>query len=697
MLDKLVTSWIQWLLGLLRIHSRVIAQTKRIMDGESPTAISTRESPTEHDTTATEGKNIVASTDPAMRSVAAQGDSVPNCETGPHEHRAGATSIHRVEAPMAPRATVNDTVPGVQFLQTGKHGGNFPLAIYEPAGERISENFASTKDRIPPITGKSIFSASLANLRAAAEHDERIDLTPLATPERYRFIDCAEVVRGDTLQVWETQELPYQYAAISHVWKSLPPEEDPKLTARGVILVECEDRNDGGPISVDVLRYTCLASLQAGVQLLWLDRLCIVQTPTVEGKKDKRWQIMRMYDIYKGCSICFVLPGGLRRFPTKSEETEWIERAWTFQEVMVAPVVKVLYTEYVGSPPEIFVHNMHIEEYFKMQEQLYGDDRDGSQERRYQFVQALDKRQQYREPTLEHLGRFRDVWEHVQWRRSARPVDVVFSVMGILGVTLDPAQFGKEDRLRATIAMAQALLLKDHSRNTCIDIPLWRRMSRSKLDTARETGVNPKEYMADIPTRVRLQDLEQELDTQPLRRFAFASRMNLESGLQADQREEAEDEDLEGLKDVKAVVMGSGQADHAVRSFLGRKIDSSLKSRKKAERIRSQIPPHLLHEAYDTPSQGGERIFVRRPHNPVIELCRELVPSSASEREVTNDPCSSTEPLEQYVFGWSIQSTLWVRLGRYTNPRQNEDTFNPDKVRSAPVPIITVFKFSLDF
>ncbi|EEB99045.1 hypothetical protein MPER_01339, partial [Moniliophthora perniciosa FA553] len=218
------------------------------------------------------------------------------------------------------------------------------------------ENFTSTKDRISSITGKIIFSAHLANLQAVAERDERIDLTPLATPERYRFIDCAKFVHDAVLQVWETQELPLQYAAISHVWKSLPPEEDPKLTARGVFLVECEDRNDGGPISIDVLRYTCLASLEAGVHLLWLDRLCIVQAPTIEGKKDKRWQIMHMYDVYKGCSICFVLPAGLRRFPMKSEETEWIERAWTFQEVMVAPVVKVLYTEYAGSPPEIFVH-----------------------------------------------------------------------------------------------------------------------------------------------------------------------------------------------------------------------------------------------------------------------------------------------------------------------------------------------------
>lgn len=50
---------------------------------------------------------------------------------------------------------------------------------------------------------------------------------------------------------------------------------DGKLTVHGVFLVGCEDRNDGGPISIDVLRYTCLASLHLDIRLLWLDRLCI--------------------------------------------------------------------------------------------------------------------------------------------------------------------------------------------------------------------------------------------------------------------------------------------------------------------------------------------------------------------------------------------------------------------------------------
>ncbi|KAL4244347.1 hypothetical protein ABKN59_010664 [Abortiporus biennis] len=603
---------------------------------------------------------------------------------------------HEVEVSMDERITTNGVVLNIQFLQTGKHsthGVDYPLAIYDPPGERIDEHRTSNQvyNHIPPIIGKVLFSSSLNQLRADAKQDERIDLTTLAMPERYRFIDCVKFVEDDTLQLLEFEELPLdRYAAISHVWKSLPPnEEDFKLTSHGVFLVECENRNDSGPISIDVLRYICLASLEAGVGLLWLDRLCILQAATIEGKKDKRWQILHMYDIYKGCRITFVVAAGLMRFPMKSEETEWIERAWTFQEVMVAPVVKVLYTQYIGTPPEIFVHSMHIEDYFAMQLQVYDDDRDGSQARRSQFVQALNKRHQFREPTSEYLGRFRDVWEYVQWRISARSVDVVFSVMGLLGVTLDPAQFGKEDRLRATVAIAQALLLKDDSRNTCIDIPLWRRISRSRLDAAREMGVNYVVYMGNLPTHVRLLDLEQELDSQPLHRFESFSQRNIVSTLQADHDEEPEEEDVKGFEDLRAVIMGNGDdADREIRAFLAStgRIDSSVKSRRKAERARSQIPPDLLRKAYNTSStnNNSERILFKRPHSTVMELCSELFPSSSAE---THGP----HPHGQYVFGWSVQHILNIRLGRFRR------VYNYDSSRSsAPVPVLTFFKFSID-
>ncbi|KDQ15082.1 hypothetical protein BOTBODRAFT_109302, partial [Botryobasidium botryosum FD-172 SS1] len=242
-----------------------------------------------------------------------------------------------------------DSVPAAQTV-----GSSHALALYEPEGDLLDDILPDHTDtEISPINslGTVIYRRSLSKLRDDASAQESIELLTCATPERYRFIDCASFVHSDMLQLWETSVLPEgQYAAISHVWKSLEPIEG-QLTSRGIFLVACENQNDGGPISIDVVRYACLAALHANARLLWLDRLCILQTKSPEAKRDKRWQIMQMYNVYKGCSITIVLPAGLQRFPTKSEETEWMERAWTFQEVMVVPVVKVLYMEIMGSPP----------------------------------------------------------------------------------------------------------------------------------------------------------------------------------------------------------------------------------------------------------------------------------------------------------------------------------------------------------
>ncbi|THU82865.1 hypothetical protein K435DRAFT_688175, partial [Dendrothele bispora CBS 962.96] len=170
-----------------------------------------------------------------------------------------------------------------------------------------------------------------------------IDFTDVITPCRYRFIDCLEFVKQKKLQIIETSHLPIgKYAALSHVWASLPSKEG-VYAGRGSLLVKCEEHNDSGPISIDVLYHTCLAALQERVRYAWLDRLGILQTESPQGKNDKKWQIMHMHGIYFNSCITIVLPAGLQRFTTKKEDTEWIDRAWTFQEVMVAPESKVLF------------------------------------------------------------------------------------------------------------------------------------------------------------------------------------------------------------------------------------------------------------------------------------------------------------------------------------------------------------------
>jgi hypothetical protein len=52
------------------------------------------------------------------------------------------------------------------------------------------------------------------------------------------------------------------------------------------------------------------------------------------------------------------------------------------------------------------------------------------------------------------------IWRASFIRVASRPADAVFSIMGILGVNLDPLQFDPNDRIRPTIALMQALLRK---------------------------------------------------------------------------------------------------------------------------------------------------------------------------------------------------------------------------------------------
>lgn len=52
----------------------------------------------------------------------------------------------------------------------------------------------------------------------------------------------------------------------------------------------------------------------------------------------------------------------------------------------------------------------------------------------------------------------RAIWQCALVRTSSRPVDMVFSIMGLFGVTLNPGDFHPDDRVGATIALAREIL-----------------------------------------------------------------------------------------------------------------------------------------------------------------------------------------------------------------------------------------------
>lgn len=126
-----------------------------------------------------------------------------------------------------------DTAPlGIRFvapdldLDLQNKNSTSAIALYEPDGEQIKDIPEVEVSDVAEGSG-IVYEESLESLRDAANRDERIDLTGYVTPERYRFIDCRSFARDNVLRLWETEDLPTErYVAVSHVWKSLPPEEN---------------------------------------------------------------------------------------------------------------------------------------------------------------------------------------------------------------------------------------------------------------------------------------------------------------------------------------------------------------------------------------------------------------------------------------------------------------------------------------
>ncbi|SJK98284.1 uncharacterized protein ARMOST_01547 [Armillaria ostoyae] len=349
-------------------------------------------------------------------------------------------------------------------------------------------------------TCKEICSVSFDEL---SERDTPLDITFTATPERYRLVDCAEVVSNRVLHIEEFTEFPRViYAAISYVWRGnslANSDTSQEFSVRGA--------EDADPIGLDVLHDACAASLACGASHLWLDRLCIMQT----NKQDKWWQIREMYRLYCFATVCVVVPGGLRFLVPFSEETQWIHRGWTLQEVVAPPSVAVLFSWSHGHG-EVCVKGADDTSYgmlevvtpqrsamtslsFALDACTFGSfqwiapDNAADETASHLLIEAALFGKQPSDPSVLHHGNtarillphvsalsfataanldteeMRDfsIWQCALLRTSSRPLDMVLSIMGILGVSLDLREFPEHDRIGATIALAREILRQGRS------------------------------------------------------------------------------------------------------------------------------------------------------------------------------------------------------------------------------------------
>ncbi|KAK0201165.1 hypothetical protein DFS33DRAFT_1387102 [Desarmillaria ectypa] len=304
--------------------------------------------------------------------------------------------------------------------------------------------------------------------------NEAVDITSSAIPQRYRLVDCKVLTEDKVLRICEFIDFPVvAHCSISYVWRNVRGS-DSFVEGGDGIEFDVKGAEEADPINTDVLHHACMASLRRGCTHLWLDRLCIMQT----SKDDMRWQIKEKY--------------------SSVEETAWIHRGWALQEALAPSIIEVLFAWKLRSGKA----RAGEDDYERLEEVVPNQSavtslslllktrttgvmsfiRDGHSTSlivEAKIFSAYPMQHTYNDipfwrPTRKILSpnvaalciamdedtKLYAIWQSALMRTSSRPVDMVFSIMGLFGVTFGPICFTKDDRLGATIALTRAILEK---------------------------------------------------------------------------------------------------------------------------------------------------------------------------------------------------------------------------------------------
>ncbi|QRV93539.1 heterokaryon incompatibility protein [Ceratobasidium sp. AG-Ba] len=326
------------------------------------------------------------------------------------------------------------------------------------------------------------------------ETGARFDLAPVASLKRYRFIECDTLLETQTLQVREYSRIPQVYVTVSHVWDGVDALPDDKtFHVQGANPKESSGRI---PISIWVIQEACRASRKLGSNLLWIDRLCVIQA----NESDKSWQFKKMYDLYKGSATCLVIPNGLAQLTSLNQESPWMNRGWTLQEAVAPKDTQVMFLWegdecYVKAYPRVqrpnyitlitegrsamapLGHVLHccISGNFIITDrtgapnirqlgdiQIFGAGSTGPGNPSPSITMlaaAISESLEEDEDRVYHC-----LWKCMLMRVTRDRCDMIFSIMGSFGVTLNAEDYpDKGDVIRPAIALAQELLRRGKS------------------------------------------------------------------------------------------------------------------------------------------------------------------------------------------------------------------------------------------
>ncbi|KAM6495080.1 hypothetical protein JOM56_009703 [Amanita muscaria] len=275
------------------------------------------------------------------------------------------------------------------------------------------------------------------------------------------------------------------YAAISHVWDPSNETLGTAKHARRPLKVRIKDKPYTQVISWHGLVEAADAASQLGCTYLWLDFLCIDQIPRDEENREKQLQIYNMGNIYKNARNVICMLGGVSAVQSLTSRTGWMDRAWTLQEATLNwrrtyayvkwPYLTRFTINTPGSSKGLDINfmpvtrqpdnkHMLIKLRNLLEMSLLTLDAtstppslslpigfkvlclDGGSDEKFNTARASRAAKNAMLSVFSALSRelrLAGVWRAMLLRISTKPVDIVYSVMGLFDVEVDPY---REDR-----------------------------------------------------------------------------------------------------------------------------------------------------------------------------------------------------------------------------------------------------------
>ncbi|CAK7240547.1 MAG: hypothetical protein STHCBS139747_001990 [Sporothrix thermara] len=264
------------------------------------------------------------------------------------------------------------------------------------------------------------------------------------------------------------------YIALSHVW-SHAADVDAKLNESTVLepfKVAVDEHNDMNykKVSWVGLKQAARTANMYGLKYLWIDFFCIDQVSIGENDNEVGLQICIMADIYRYARWVLVMIGGIGAVVKADAITSWMDRAWTLQEAVVNPKVWVLVLwdktwMTVPSPsnpattwkfsrissshkPTLDMCLIRLRSLLDLADAsvpglpairvVDGATPSPGDVARRALRMALARHN----PAIQYTG----VWRSMYLRTSSKPADVVYSIMGIFKLQIDPFRKNREPR-----------------------------------------------------------------------------------------------------------------------------------------------------------------------------------------------------------------------------------------------------------